>query len=57
MHAYNANNVADELYNSSEAPGGRDYLGLATKFNVPVVANGKVYVATQTQLVVYSLLP
>jgi hypothetical protein len=41
------------LYSSSSAPGGRDTLGSVAHFATPTVANGKVYVATHTQLVVY----
>jgi hypothetical protein len=57
LHAYNANNLAQELYNSNQAAGGRDQFGNGNKFITPMIANGKVYVATQTGVGVFGLLP
>jgi hypothetical protein len=56
LHAYDAANLATELYNTNQA-GSRDALGLAIKFSVPTVANGKVFVGTRHALMVYGLLP
>ena len=56
LFAYNANDLTTVLY-SSNAAGSRDTLDNATKFSVPLVANGKVFVAGQTQLTAYGLLP
>lgn len=45
LHAYNAQNVSQELWNS-DMVSARDAVGLFAKFVPPVVANGKVYLAT-----------
>jgi hypothetical protein len=44
LHAYDAQNVGSELWNSDMVPA--DSLGNLAKFVAPTVANGKVYMAT-----------
>jgi hypothetical protein len=56
LHAYDATNLATELYNSSQAASGRDQFA-ANKYITPVVTNGKVYVGTPNSVAVFGLLP
>jgi hypothetical protein len=55
LHAYDAMNLTTELYNSTQAPGGRDSFGSANKFIAPVVTAGKVFVASNTGVAVFGL--
>lgn len=56
LHAYNATNLATELYNSNQASGGRDQFGAGNKFITPMIAHGKVFVGTTTGVGVFGLL-
>ena len=56
LHAYDANNLSTELYNSNQAASARDQFGSGNKFMVPTIANGKVYVGTPNSVAVFGLL-
>ena len=56
LHAYSADNLATELYNSTQAAGGRDQFGSGNKFMAPTIVNGKVYVGTPTGVAAFGLL-
>ena len=55
LRAYDATNLATEFYNSNMNQA-RDEAGGAVKFAVPTVADGQVFVGTQNEVDVYSLL-
>ena len=56
LHAYDPTNIPTELYDSNQAANGRDNFS-DNKFVTPMIANGKVYVGTQTSVAVFGLLP
>jgi uncharacterized protein (TIGR03437 family) len=56
LHAYDASNLANELWNSDMNPA-RDRMPPVAKFVAPTVANGRVYVPSSSNTVtVYGLL-
>jgi hypothetical protein len=50
LHAYDATNLATELYNSTQSSNGQ-FSG--NKFITPMIANGKVYVGTASSVVAF----
>jgi PQQ enzyme repeat len=56
LRAYDATNLANELYNSAQNSG-RDGAGLAVKFTVPTIADGHVFVGAENEVDMYGLLP
>jgi hypothetical protein len=57
LHAFNAENITQELWNST-MNAARDGFGTFARYVPPMVANGKVYMATASnQVVVYGLFP
>lgn len=56
LHAYDASNLAHELYNSNQATGGRDQFGTGNKYITPTVAGGKVFVGTTGSVAIFGLL-
>jgi hypothetical protein len=52
LRAYDASDLGIELYNSDQA-GSRDTLDEIVKFSAPLIANGKVYVASAGRLTIF----
>lgn len=55
LYAYDASNVGRELYNS-EQNSSRDRAGIALRFNMPMIANGRVYIGVKGEVDVYGLI-
>lgn len=55
LYAWDANDLTNVLY-ESDSNAKRDSAGRANKFSIPVVTNGKVYVAARGEVDVYGLL-
>ena len=55
LHAYDAHDLTNELYNSNQA-GIRDAFA-DNKYITPMIANGKVFIGTRTGVMVFGLFP
>jgi hypothetical protein len=56
LHAFDARDLSRELFNSKQAPAGRDAFGAGNKFMTPTIVNGRVYVGTTNGVAVFGLL-
>jgi hypothetical protein len=57
LHAFAANDLTQELYNSNQASNSRDHFGSGNKFITPMIADGKVFAATANSVAIFGLLP
>ena len=55
LRAYDANNLANELYNSNQNPQ-RDKAGAIIQFVTPTIADGLVFIGARNEVDVYGLL-
>src|SRR5262249_40204946 len=55
LRPYDPTTLSHELYNSAQNSG-RDGLGSYTKFTVPIVSNGQVFVGTKPSLPIFGML-
>jgi hypothetical protein len=53
LYAYDATNLSSQLYNSSTKSG--DAVGATSAHAVPLVANGSVYVGTESGITIFGL--
>jgi regulation of enolase protein 1 (concanavalin A-like superfamily) len=56
LYAYDATNLATQLYSSAQAANSRDSFGTANKMSAPTVIAGKVFVPTKAGVAVFGLL-
>ena len=56
LHAFAADDLSKELYNTNQAPNSRDHFGNASHFPTPMIVNGKVFVGTTNGLAVFGQL-
>lgn len=54
LRSHDAANLGKELYNSNQAPNGRDHFA-SNRFVTPLIANGKVFVGARRGVVVFGL--
>ncbi len=56
LYAFGADDVSRELFNTEQNPQ-RDRPGVALRFAIPTIVNGKVYLGSKGQVDLYGLLP
>jgi hypothetical protein len=49
--------LSEHVLRDSNQAGTRDLPGASVKFSVPTIANGKVYIGTQTDVDIYGPIP
>jgi hypothetical protein len=55
LHAYDANSLSTELWNSADKANGADDPGSLDKMNAPTVADGEVFLGTSNSLDIYGV--
>jgi hypothetical protein len=57
LRAYSVSNFANPIWTSDLAASSRDSLDSASKFSVPTIADGQVFVGTSTALIAFGVTP